>query len=118
MEQWKMDWSGKEEQEAIPSCLFLQHSPSNIPSPNKLITGRKHFIHFSLPTAQYRGGLNKSLLHKQRKAETHGLPILQVQLTSKAHQLIPVPLPPTPDLTFTPSSLIGFPGLLLPTTVS
>lgn len=108
-----LEW--EREQEAIPWCLcFCSFLPPTYP-PNKLITGRKHFIHFSLPTAQYRGGLNKSLLHKQRKAETYSLPILQVQLTSKAHQLIPVPPTPTPDPTFTPSSLICFPGLLLPT---
>ena len=87
-----LEW--EREQEAIPWCLcFCSFLPPTYP-PNKLITGRKHFIHFSLPTAQYRGGLNKSLLHKQRKAETYSLPILQVQLTSKAHQLISVPPPP------------------------
>ena len=102
-------WTGvgkKNREPYLHVCFFSILPPTY--TPNKLITGRKHFIHFSLPTAQYRGGLNKSLLHKQRKAETHGLPILQVQFTSKAHQLIPVPLLPTPDPTFTPSSLMVF----------
>ena len=98
---------GKKNREPYLHVCFCSILPPTY-TPNKLITGRKHFIHFSLPTAQYRGGLNKSLLHKQRKAETHGLPILQVQFTSKAHQLIPVPLLPTPDPTFTPSSLMVF----------
>lgn len=98
---------GKKNRKPYLHVCFCRILPPTYP-PKKLTTGRKHFIHFSLPTAQYRGGLNKSLLYKQRKAETHGLPILQVQLTSKAHQLIPVPLPPTPDPTFTPSSLMVF----------
>lgn len=57
-----LEW--EREQETVPSCLcFRLILPPTYPS-NKLIIGREHFIHLSIPTAQYRGGLNKSLLHK------------------------------------------------------
>lgn len=57
-----LEW--EREQETIPSCLcFCLILLPTYPS-NKLIIGREHFIHLSIPTAQYRGGLNKPLLHK------------------------------------------------------